>query len=296
MRFIVASLFLAACSSSDGPDTSTDNSSEPPVTTPTDSGEAEDTGVVERLPPVYSQGSCPTLTDGMEFSHEFGTHDVRIVLPPTPEGAPVLFAWHWLGGSARDIIRSMALDDLAEQEGVIIIAPNSAGSPYEWELTTPPERNPDLALFRDLLACLHEQFAVDLNRVWTTGMSAGGLWTTYLTMHESQWLAASAPLSGGTFPGTYVTPDDLVPVMVTWGGPTDWYGRSVNFEETSLDFSENLQSDGHFVVDCVHDRGHTLPPGATELVWTFISAHAKDIPSPWAAGLPPEMPEWCQIP
>lgn len=266
-----------------------------------DSGEGEsdgDDGSTELEAPTYSQGSCPTFVDGPNegFVHAHGSHDLTLILPPEPAGAPVLYAWHWLGGSARQIVNAMELESLAEREGVIVVAPDSAGSPYEWEFISSPVDNPDLALFVDSLACLSEQYEVDLSRVWTTGMSAGGLWTTYLTMHESRWLAASAPLSGGTFPGSYSTPEATLPVMVTWGGPDDTYGSDVNFEETSLDFSGRLQEDGHFVVECVHTRGHTLPPDATELVWSFLSVHAKDQPSPWADGLPEALPDWCRLP
>lgn len=299
MRLLPLLLVLAACTSSED----TDKTGEGDGTTTTDPGTADtaDTGEPEeetRQPPVYSQGACPTFVDGSNetFIHEHGQHNLRIALPDNPEGAPVLFAWHWLGGNANQIMNAMDLPDLAAEQGVIVVAPNSAGSPFEWEFVSPPENNPDLSVFREVLACLHDQFDVDLDRVWTTGMSAGGLWTTYLTMHESEWLAASAPLSGGTLPGSYVTPDDALPVMVTWGGPDDWYGSDVNFEETSLHFSDNLQSDGHFVVQCVHDQGHNLPPDATNLVWTFLSAHVKGAESPWTGGLPSELPAWCEIP
>ena len=87
--------------------------------------------------------------------------------------------------------------------------------------------------------------------------------------------------------------------MVVWGGPDDTYGSGpsqVNFEELSLDFSQNLQDDGHFVVECVHDRAHDLPPNASDLVWRFVSEHTKDAPTPWASGLPDDLPEWCRIP
>ncbi len=304
MRAQLLCVLLFACTtedSKDGEGATTDATTDDGSGTTEDTEDTGEDGGDDLEPPVYTQGACPALTDGVnaDFVHTFGSHNVRIELPADPTGAPVLFAWHWLGGSASDIVTYMDLDTLADEQGVIVVAPNSAGSIYEWEFLASPDENPDLALFEDLLACLHEQYAVDLSRIWTMGMSAGGLWTTYLTMYESQYLAASAPLSGGTFPGTYVPPESTLPVMVTWGGETDLYGsgsQTVDFAETSQHFSSSLQADGHFVVECVHDRGHDLPPNATELVWTFLSAHVKDAPSPWTSGLPEEMPSWCQIP
>lgn len=266
-------------------------------------GAADDTGTpgdpAQALePPTYSLGDCPPLDDGVldEFPTGETSYRVKVVLPPQPQGAPVLFAWHWLGGSAADIVRYMDLDELAQEEGVVVIAPDSDGSAYEWHFLEEPEGNPDLLLFEDLLACAHAQHGVDLERVHALGMSAGGLQTTYLTMFEAQWLASTAIFSGGTMPGMYDRPARPLPVMITWGGPGDTYS-SVSFEETSLYLSEELQADGSFVVECEHDLGHQIPDGASTWAWEFLSAHPLDVdPEPWAAGLPDTLPDYCRIP
>ena len=286
--FAPAALVLAALSGCGDP-------APAPAPGATDTGAGPEAEL--RTPPTYSGGACPTLVEGaQDFATGDTAYGVRVLLPAEPAGAPVLFAWHWLGGSAGSLINALDLDDLAEEEGVIVIAPESDGSRFEWHFTEGPDGNPDLLLFEDLLSCAHATWGVDLDRIYATGMSAGGVMTSYVTVYESDWLAATAPLSGGADP--YISPEQPIPVMITWGGPSDTYGGgAVRFEDLSLTFSAGLQADGHFVVECDHGRGHTLPPWGIGPVWSFLSAHPKGVsPSPWADGLPADMPSDCRIP
>ena len=252
-------------------------------------------GTVEREPPAYSGGSCPTLEAGDNtFASGDTTYTVHVWLPDDPSGAPLLTGWHWLGGSARSLVNAMDLDDLVDDEGVVLLAPDSDGSQFEWHFLDAPDGNPDLLLFEDLVACAHAQWGVDLDRVYATGMSAGGLWTRYLTMHAAEWLAATAPMSGGI--EGYTSPADAIPAMLTWGGPRDLYS-SYSFEEASERLSAGLQADESFVVECVHDGGHTLPPWGFGPAWAFLEAHPKGVaPSPWAGGLPDEVADHCRLP
>lgn len=268
---------------------------------PDDTGaSAGDTGAAssDLTPPTYSGGDCPALADGaMDFVSGDDTRRVKIRLPADPTGAPVLFAWHWLGGSAGEIIRIMDLDALAQAEGIIVIAPESRDDEaYEWAFLDNSEDNPDALFFRDLLSCAHATWGVDLDRVHATGMSAGGLWTTWLTMYQAEWLASTAPLSGGTLEGSYESPEWALPVLLTWGGPTDTY-QTLSFDDANQYFSAELQDDGHFVAECVHDGGHTIPNGATAWVWQFLADHPRDAATePYADGLPQGFPDWCALP
>ena len=259
-------------------------------------GDDDDAGP-EWSPPVYD-GECPTFEAGLneDFVSSGTDRRFRLALPDDPSGAPLLFAWHWLGGNSQQIMEWLALDDLAEDEGVIVVAPDSDGYPSEWRWDQPASGNVDALLFEDLLACLHQQFEVDLGRVHATGMSAGGLWTTWLIINESQWLASAAPLSGGVYEAWYATPEEPIPVMVVWGGPADTYGN-FSFDVASRDFSEELQDDGHFVVECDHGGGHTVPQGAASFTWRFFEEHPKGLEAePWADGLPSELPSYCVLP
>jgi len=259
---------------------------------------AEDTGTEGTDPPLeYSEGDCPDFSEGtMSFESAGETRSLRVELPDDPQGAPVLFAWHWLGGTADQIVSQFGLPRTADDEGVIVVAPDSCCGDYEWQFTDPPEGNVDLAVFDDALACLYEQYDVDLDRIWATGMSAGGLWTSYLTMHRADILAATAPLSGGAFSNDYETPASPIPVLLTWGGPSDVYS-GFSFDDANQTFSSLLQDDGHFVIECVHDLGHTVPYEAADYLMPFLTSHPRGVsPEPYEGGLPSEFPDWCSIP
>lgn len=248
--------------------------------------------------PDYSGGVCPELVEGTNTGFLSGgeEREFEVRLPADPVGAPVVFGWHWLGGTSQQAVRALGVGALTD-EGAIVIAPQSCCSAYEWNFLSAPEDNVDLAFFDDLLACLDDQFQVDLSRVYATGMSAGGLWTTYLSMHRSQYLAATAPFSGGTDGIVeYATPDEDIPVLVTWGGEDDLYGP-LSFETASVGFTESLLQDGHFVINCDHGGGHTIPSDPMGLAWPFFLEHPKGVsPEPWSDGLPSDYPEWCWIP
>lgn len=207
--------------------------------------------------------------------------DVR--LPAEPRGAPVVFVWHFLGGSADEMLEWMGTDDLVAA-GFVVVAPDSRGVPFtEWQVDGDPERNPDVALFDALRAQVAAQYHTDDARVYATGFSAGGLFTSYLTMFRGDVLAATAPFSGGVPSYMYASPAARLPVMLTSGGRGDTYG-GFDFSAASEDFATSLATDGHLVVDCQHDLGHWLPDDAQANVLAFFAAHGGDGERAWAAG------------
>lgn len=266
--------------------------SDVPTTLP-DSG--PDTTETAGLP--YSGGTCPVLQEGVNAGFRSGEAErkFRVILPPEPEGAGVIFAWHWLGGSSRQIVEYMGLDVWAQDLGFIVIAPDASGDEdYEWAFLDGPEDNPDALFFDDMRACAAATWGVDLDRIHAMGMSAGGVWTTWLTFYRSDVLATTAPLSGGT--SVYTSPERPIPVLLTWGGPTDIY-EGYSFDEASRTMSEGLQGDGHFVVECVHDGGHSIPPEATDYLGRFFVDHPAGVaPEPYTDGLPAAFPDWCSVP
>jgi len=250
-------------------------------------------------PPAYSGGACPALVEGTNADFQSGdfSRTFELRLPEDPAGAPVVFAWHWLGGNASQILNWGEFGGWPDDHDVIVIAPETRGLPYEWD-TFDGADTPDLTFFDDMLSCVAQQYDVDMTRVYSTGMSAGGLWTVTLTQYRSQWLAASAPLSGGATEYEW-SPEAAIPMMLTWGGPSDTYGSGANefsFHEANELLSTYLDDGGHFQVHCVHSDGHTLPPGGTDYVWSFFEDHPLGATSPWAGGLPDGLPSWCSLP
>lgn len=263
--------------------------------------------------PRYTGGTCPAFSIG-ENSLPSGGEMRRFLLLVNGEaqGAPVVFAWHWLAGGPYELVFATGLVNLTD---VIVVAPFATGDKtFTWDSAAPPGGNADLRLFDDLLACLDAQYAVDRDRVWTTGMSAGALWSAYLLQYRSEFLAAAALLSGGEpDPGIappYRSPDRDLPVLLAWGGDSDVFrmaGQSFvhnngdpevfSFAVASQVLSGKLRADGHFVVHCAGDYGHTVPLDAFDVIWPFLRDHPRGTPQePWANGVPDDASPLCALP
>lgn len=248
----------------------------PGVATPADTSE----GVTDDAPAPETEctdeGVCVFEGSNL-FDADGDERAVEVRLPADPEGAPVIFVWHYLGGSPEEILDWMGVSSLVKA-GFVVVAPTSRGlRGSEWKLDGDPESNPDVAYFDAILAQLTAQYAADPHRIYATGFSAGGLFTSYLTMNRATKLAATAPFSGGVPSYAYTSPEANLPVMLSWGGPDDTYG-GFDFEAATEDFAGDLADDGHDVVMCAHTLGHYLPPDAEEHVLAFFQESA-DVPA-----------------
>ncbi len=249
-----------------------------------------------------SDGDCPGMqrSGSKTISSAGFEREFELILP---EGAgtrmPLLFVWHGLGDSAGSMASWMALQDFADDHGVVVIVPESRDSFGDtWQFS---QGSPDVTLFDDLRTCASDTMDIDLSRVHVTGFSFGGLQTTWLTMTRSDALASSFVMSGGTAPFflPYSTPEHTLPVMVMWGGSADTYGEGiteVRFEETSMDLSSKLRADGHFVAHCDHGGGHTVPLEIHDILGPWVSRHVYGEPSPLQEEGLGDVPTWCTIP
>ncbi len=208
-----------------------------------------------------------TFDDG-DFSRR-----LLVYMPEDVEGAPVLFAWHSLNGSPERLLSFMAVER-AVDDGFVVVVPESRGLPAsEWDVSATGPNNVDMALFDALLDSLLDVQQVDEDRIYATGFSGGGLFTSLLTIHRADRLAATAPFSGGA-PGTsYQTPAAPIPVMLSWGGTLDSFG-GFSFHSATQTFSDALVGDGHTVLMCDHGLGHWVPNDAASRTRAFFAEHA----------------------
>jgi len=284
--------------------------------------------------PAMPAAGCPVLVPGNNVITSAGGQREFILALPTDiqptEHLPVLFMWHWLGGSANSFLERGQVQAATDDQRFIAVLPVSKGANiigtsfnlrWPFDISQSPARmNEEFAFFDDMLACVRNQFTINDNCVSTVGVSAGALFTDQLAQARSQTLASFISLSGGTG-ATIIKPwagaARKLPGVVLWGGDgppqmdgaTDLLGCAgigMNFSIASRDMETQMAAAGHFIVECRHNCGHVEPPLTPYMnesqyagMWQFALNHPFWLAqgqSPFlTTGLPPEMPEWCAI-
>ena len=266
-------------------------------------------------PPVYS-GTCPSLMPGKNTIVSSGKS--RTFLLAVPKGVmpgeklPVVFMWHWLGGSADSFLKKGEVQAAVDSQRFLAILPEAKGDiTWKWPfdvLVTAARQEEEYRFFDDMLACAAAQFNVNNNCVSSVGVSAGALFTDQLATGRNQYLASALSLSGGVegVAKKWGNPARKLPMLVLWGGAMDNCLGLVNFQTASKALETQLVKDGHFFVECVHNCGHAEPPlDAPAMMtkyaafWEFVFAHPYWLgtgESPYkTSGLPAGMPSWCAI-
>jgi predicted esterase len=267
-------------------------------------------------PKPYSGGSCPALSPGLNTIDSGGaTRQFILALPSNldpSEPLPLVFLWHWLGGDAQGFHSAAQVQAAADHYRIAAIVPQAKGDlQFKWPIEINQSNGriaEELQLFDDLLACASEQLNVNRSCVSSVGVSAGALFTTVLAGRRGEYLSSFASLSGGSggFIQGWGGSSKKMPAMVLWGGPTDGCAGLLSFDSLSKNLESELASDGHAVLECVHNCGHSAPPfdapGALSPfapLWEFALDHpywldAGD--SPYLSdGLPAAMPDWCAM-
>ncbi|MBI5531601.1 MAG: hypothetical protein HY898_02725 [Deltaproteobacteria bacterium] len=274
--------------------------------------------------PAYSGGACPTLAAGTNNITSSGVaRQLQLALPANPppqpgEKLPLVFLWHWMGGSGQSFINNAEVQKAVDQQRFVAIAPESGGSskpPFRWPSTlldSDARLQEELVFFDDMLTCAAQSIpAINHNCVSTAGVSAGGLWTAQVAGRRSQYLASFVSMSGGVGGGVakpWANPSHRLPGLVLWGGACDQCsasGFTIHFQDTSKALESALAGQGNFLVECVHSCCHAeppfeAPPGLSKYagMWDFIFDHPYWLgagESPYSGGIPFQkgLPHWC---
>jgi predicted esterase len=268
-----------------------------------DSAEASSTSGADEPEPGWlptPSGPCPELVDGNVTFSPAGIEPrpVRLWMSEAARtmAGPLVFYWHGAGSRPEEALVGLDPAFVAEvvDQGGIIAAPHSdpASGQFPWYLTTGTEEH-DLLVADEVLACAVESTSIDVRRIHSAGMSAGGLHTAQFSYRRSAYLASVTLYSGGFIAGAPPDQDPQNPLsaLVFHGGPSDVV--VISFEEASENYLSRLRADDRFGILCDHGQGHTIPP-AQASVWRFFAEHPFGTrPSPYAAGLPEGFPDYC---
>lgn len=211
----------------------------------------------------------------------------------------LVYAWHGLGGTAMQVAngarggfyglesRSMGSTIFAAGQG--LNTSNSVGSGPGW----PNTNGQDVAFVKALHQWLRGKYCIDEQRVFSTGMSYGGIMSNTLGCQMGDVFRAIAPMAGSGPRGmctgqvavwmSHGRMDTVVPFDSTVMGGFSGGVQSRNFwamanhcDMTTTPgengcVSYNGCDDGHPVNWCEFDGGHTIPPFASDAIWKFFN-------------------------
>jgi predicted esterase len=305
---VVASSFALAsfaCSSTTtsgaSPESQSADASVQPDATTTAEPPAHTTPDAASLPKVT--GTCPTFAQGKATFAPAGIKPRDVMLSvsdaaKTKDG-PVVFFWHGTGGDPSEAAAAFATATMKEvmDAGGIVAAPyhDEAAGQLPWFLALGGDRDDDLKVMDEVLACAIRDLGVDTRRVYSAGFSAGAMNTMQVATRRSGYIASIVAFSGSYFgEATPQDPKNLYPAMLFYGGPQDKV--LISFEEGSKNYKTKMTEAGHFVFLCNHGKGHTVPVDGRASAWQFLQDHPFGVrPEPYAKGLPEGFPAYCEL-
>jgi len=119
---------------------------------------------------------------------------------------PVVFVFHGGTGDAESAIRMSGFNEVADQNGLIVVYPNGTGLLSDNKLLTwnggaccgyAQEKNADdVGFVRAIVKDLQSVMPINAKRIYATGMSNGGILSHRLGCEAADLFAAIAPVSG----------------------------------------------------------------------------------------------------
>jgi len=133
----------------------------------------------------------------------------RLHMPVDHDGAtdvPLVMVLHGGGGDADGAMEQYGMNELADKEGFAVLYPNGTGEKkfgqglYTWnaDVCCDPavaDGVDDVAFIGELLDRVEARWTIDMDRVYTTGISNGGIMSSRLAMQLSDRIAAAAPVA-----------------------------------------------------------------------------------------------------
>ncbi len=153
-------------------------------------------------------------------------HPVRVFVPSSFDGMPMpaVLNWHGLGSNGDDQAAYSGYEELAEEQGFLVVHPTgvaAAGGPTSWQLA--PDAGvgrDDVAFAATLIDELVADWCAEPKRIYSTGMSNGGYFTTRLLCELSDRVAAGVSVAGLFHPDG-CAPTRPVPLLAFHGTDDD---------------------------------------------------------------------------
>lgn len=150
--------------------------------------------------PVASGLQTGSITSGeVEYDYQW-------TIPSSYDGSPlpVVLDFHGLASNGEEQGEFIGWPALAEAEGFIAVQPSgpplSLSIPHGWEIpqfdTAADDVRNDVAMVLDLLDHLAANACIDPTRIYSTGFSMGGMFTSTLVCELADVIAAAVTVAG----------------------------------------------------------------------------------------------------
>lgn len=189
--------------------------------------------------------------------------------------APLLLLLH---GSGRDGMSQIdEWKGLAEKEGIVLVAPDSANS-REWSMNTDgPE------FLHEVVEAVRAKHSIDNSRLYIFGHSAGAVFALYMGVMESRYFAAAAVHAGAIAEDFYPTLDlakRKIPITI-WVGTEDPY-----FKPTLVKAAQAELNKHGFDAKVVEIKGHdhnyyAVSKELNPKIWDFLRSNKLDGEAYW---------------
>lgn len=195
-------LSLVASACADGADASSPTTGAIPSTIAPSTSSSSTSPTTVR-PDAAGCSSLPTGLSEISLDAGGAEHAVRIRVPTSFSGdvMPAVLNWHGLGSNGLEQLALTNYETLAEAEGFVAVHASGVPDPLSgrnsWELIDDQDPARDDLEFADaLIDELVDRWCVDADRVYSTGMSNGGLFTARLVCERADRIAAAVSVAG----------------------------------------------------------------------------------------------------
>jgi polyhydroxybutyrate depolymerase len=177
------------------------------------------------LLPFVAITSAQSNTEG-SFMVNNKTREYIVHLPPgysKDKALPLVLVFHGGGGNSKQMQRHLEMDEVADKEQFITVYPN--GLNKNWndgrEVKEAITANDDVQFISQLLDSLQKMYAIDVQRVFSTGISNGGFFSIYLSLKLSSRLRAVAPVCASIPEKIYDNFNPVYPVSILFINGTE---------------------------------------------------------------------------
>ena len=150
------------------------------------------------LVPSASAVSAGTIARG-SLQVDGLTRTYRLYVPAkVKKPTPVVLVFHGAGGTGEAIARSSAFDAQGAREGFLVVYPDGFARTWNAGRCCGPAQRlgvNDVRFIARLLDRLGSEYRLDRKRVYTTGLSNGGMFSYALACALSGRIAAAAPVA-----------------------------------------------------------------------------------------------------